>query len=369
MNLKIGYFARNLHNLRTGSGFTQQELGKLTGYSGKSISKWESSHVLPPANVLLKLAEVLQTDLNTMFSPTEEPEYFLGVDGGGTSTEFVLTDKDNTVIKQCTYGPTNIINLDREQVIKTITQGVAEACCGVPYSKISAFFGVAGAASGKAAMLMSIVNRFGFSKADCGTDAQNAISAGLKGNDGIIAILGTGSVVFSTNHGKLSRFGGYGHLLGDYGSGYEIGKTGIYAVLADTDGSGPETILTKMFEDNYNKTALDMLPDFYQKGKPYIASFAPIVFNAYDSGDRVAKKIITDNVSILSNQIKAAIRLFDKNVKIPVVLSGGLTAFDTVLIPLLNHQIKNPNAEIRVLDEHPVMGAVRLARLSEGESQ
>jgi len=368
MSLRIGYFAKNLRAARISAGLTQEGLAEKLCYSSKSISKWESGSVLPPTVIILELVDILKTDLNSMFSSFEEPIYYLGVDGGGTFTEFVLIDKENNILKQCNLGPCNVLNLNKEQIDKVLKDGVDEACADIPHSRISAFFGLAGAGSGKVAVLTEVLKKYGFANVACGTDAQNTVSVGLKGEDGIIAILGTGSAVFSSKNGELERIGGYGHLFSDYGSGYEIGRMAICAVLAQFDKSGPETLLTRLFEEkDNNKNIFSMLPRFYQNGKSYVASYAPLVFKAYEMGDEVAKSIISYNITMLSNQINTALKRFDDNAVIPLVLSGGITVREDIIVPMLKEKIVNKNIEILILREKPVMGAVRLARLLNGD--
>ena len=74
-------FAENLKRIRTGKGLTQGELGDAIGYSNKAVSKWESGGGIPGVEILLRLSRVLEVDLNTLIR-TEEPVYYLGIDGG-----------------------------------------------------------------------------------------------------------------------------------------------------------------------------------------------------------------------------------------------------------------------------------------------
>ncbi len=368
LSFKSRYFADNLRTLRTTANLTQQELGEQLNYSGKAVSKWESGDVIPPVEVIFKIADLFQTDLNSLFFSTESPAYFLGVDGGGTSTEFVLVDKDDAIIGQCTLGPCNILNMSDADINTILTDGISRTCSDIPLGQVSAFFGIAGAAGMNSGnKLASILNRFGFAQFSYGADAQNSISSGLYGRDGLITILGTGSVVFCSIGNEVIRYGGYGHLLGDYCSGYEISRCALSAVLAAADGSGPKTLLTELFEKKCNAPIFEMLPVFYQQSKSYIASFAPLVFEAYKKGDAVAKTIVVDNVAKLCTQITAALKNFDEQAVIPLVISGGLTFSSDILLPLIREHIARDTVVVELLADRPVMGAVRLAKLLGGE--
>lgn len=361
--------AKNLRFYRRSAGLTQQELGERIAYSGKAISKWEAGHVFPPTEALLRLSEVLQVDLDTLFAFKKAPSYFLGVDGGGTKTKFVLTDAKGKIIRQTLHGPCNVVNLTPDGITSVLTKGVAETCDGISLRQIYAHFGLAGGASVSPTLLPPILKRFGFAAISYGTDAANIISAGLRERDGIVAILGTGSVVFTSQSRNLTRFGGYGYLLGDNCSGYELGKSALHAVLAECDGSGPKTLLTTLFEQQTHRKIFDALPDFYQKDKHYIASFAVLLFEAVRKGDTVATEILQENVRKFAAHIQAAKGRFDAKSEIPLVLGGSLTKAADVLLPLLQKEAATENLQIEILNDEPVMGALRLARLLKEEQK
>ncbi len=367
MKEKMKNFADNLRFFRKAAGLTQQELGEQIAYSGKAISKWEAGHVFPPTEALLRLSDVLQIDLDTLFKHREMPTYFLGVDGGGTKTKFVLVDGNGAILRQSIQGPCNAVNMTREAISSVLGKGISETCEGIPLSQISAFFGIAGGASIQPELLKSIIKRFGFAAFDFGTDAANIISAGLKGRDGLVAIMGTGSVVFTAKDGQLGRFGGYGYLLGDDCSGYELGKALIHAVLAEADGSGPKTLLTQLFEQQNKRGAFAVLPEFYQKDKYHVAAYAVMLFEAVRAGDAVAIEILQRNASQFAAQLKAGRRTFEAEREIPLVLGGSLTKAEDVLLPILKKELADQKLQIEILKDEPVMGAVRLARLLKGE--
>src|SRR3990170_4420420 len=78
-------------------------------------------------------------------------------------------------------------------------------------------------------------------------DALVALEAGTPGQPGIVIISGTGSIAYGRNAaGEAARSGGWGHVLGDEGSGYWIGRAALRAVLRAADRRGPPTVLTRM---------------------------------------------------------------------------------------------------------------------------
>ncbi len=89
------------------------------------------------------------------------------------------------------------------------------------------------------------------------------------GGPGVAAIAGTGSNVFGVGgegaQTRAWRAGGWGHLLGDEGSGYWLGVQSIKAALRDREASGPPTALS------------DAVPAFF--GEPSIEAVAARVYS------------------------------------------------------------------------------------------
>ena len=100
-------FARQLRRFRREAGLTQRELGEILAYSPKAVSKWESGRALPPSHLMVALARALHTDLNSLFDCPEEPQFYLGIDGGGTKTDFALANGDGRLLRRLTKGPCN----------------------------------------------------------------------------------------------------------------------------------------------------------------------------------------------------------------------------------------------------------------------
>ena len=73
-------------------GLTQKQLAEKLGYTEKSISKWESGESVTPSVLLPKLSTLLRVSIDELLSDKAETANYLGVDGGGTKTEFLLCD-------------------------------------------------------------------------------------------------------------------------------------------------------------------------------------------------------------------------------------------------------------------------------------
>ena len=83
-------------------------------------------------------------------------------------------------------------------------------------------------------------------------DALVALEAGAPGAPGVVIISGTGSIAYGRNtRNEGARSGGWGHVLGDEGSGFWIGRAAIRAVLREADRRGPRTTLTPLLLQHF----------------------------------------------------------------------------------------------------------------------
>ncbi len=356
-------FARNLKLIRQSRKLSQVKLAEMLSYTGKAVSKWESGSALPPAEVLPRLAKVLNTDLNSLFDFREEPIYFLGVDGGGTKTKFMLTDNKGNVLKHLIKGPCNPTSVGIDTTVSVFTDGIKEICQDIPLGKVSVFIGSAGC--GIEANRQTVTERLkglNLSQLLVQGDGDNIISAGLKGQNGIVAIIGTGSIIYSVLDKKRYRIGGYGHFIGDTFSGTEIGRGALEAVLAELDKSGEHTSLTDIVTAKVGSDISKILTDMYVEGKTYMAQFAFSVFEEAANGDKVAMSIIERNVDALSSKLTAALKNFPETSKVPVILAGGITHFADRFVDRIKSKINDKRLKsIEILNCEPVIGAVLLA--------
>lgn len=298
-------------------------------------------------------------------------EYYLGIDGGGTKTEFALADRKGVCLKNIILGACNPNDVGMERTIDILRKGILDVCEGIPLEKISVFAGIAGGATGKNGQeIRGFLEGYSFGQVNNGSDALNAVSAFLRTEDGIAVIMGTGSIAFAQKKEQQIRVGGYGYLLGDVGSGYELGREGIFAALADEDGSGPPTLIRRLVLERCGGTTIwEKLSDFYAGGKREIAGYAPCVFAAYTMGDQAASGIIRRNLEGVAGMIEGCAKHLTHLDVIPVVLGGGITRQSELLLPILNDILKESKHtyDLRICTRNMVYGALLLAGMGKDD--
>jgi N-acetylglucosamine kinase-like BadF-type ATPase len=141
--------------------------------------------------------------------------------------------------------------------------------------------------------------------------------------DGVCLISGTGSYCCIREAGKpLQYIGSSGYLLDTTGSGYYLGQQALIASQRELDGRGEKTIITELIQQEVGENVLEHLPVIYAGGRPYIASFAQTVMNAYAQGDKVAKCIFEQGVNAYVESLETAYRILQHPFKIAT--GGGV---------------------------------------------
>lgn len=297
--------------------------------------------------------------------------YVIGIDGGGTKTQVVLADLNGNVLLNTMYGSTNPNAITKQELDDTFREIFQEMEETVPRSlnKVSSIFtGASGAGSKASASLLSeIIAPFFYedTKIKVVPDSINALYSGTFGKPGIVQISGTGSITYGINERQeQGRVGGWGYLLGDEGSGYDVGKKGIQAVLQFFDGCGPDTLLSNMLFDLYKiNSGRELIDKIYYSDNPRleISRISKLVFQAFEKNDAVAIAILRKVADEIAQSIMTLDqKLFKEEGKVTVTLCGGLFSNTTILPVLLQDVLINyPKRMSLVTPEFPpVVGSV-----------
>lgn len=355
-------FSKNLKNLRKTFHISQKQLADDLGYSEKTISKWEAAAGLPNIATAYEIAKIFRVSIDDLFNH-EHQICFLGIDGGGTKTELVLTDSNQKVIRTLLVEGCNPMDIGIEETKRILREAIWKVCEDIPYASISMFAGIAGGTTGN---MKSELNRFfkdfKFYSYANDSDNLNIISAGLEKKDGIILILGTGVCAYTQVKGEHIRTAGWGYLIDNGGSAYNIGRDGLNAYYCEKDKTGSKTLLTDIIESSYEGDENLLIQEIYDGKKKVVASFAPAVYQAADKGDVIAQDIIKRNMAAAAAIVETAGKPLQDAEKIPVVIAGGLSK-EPRTKQCLTEMLKQPEKyEIEVLDKRPVWGAVMLAQ-------
>src|SRR5271165_2991065 len=176
--------------------------------------------------------------------------YYLGIDGGGTKTRCVLAN-ETTILATAVSGGSNVVRLGEAYARESLHAAIRQACTVArisPNQIQRVCIGAAGAARPEIAnnlrALLAELNPD--LNIEVVGDAAIALEAAFGSGPGVIAIAGTGSIVYGRDAaGQIARAGGWGFAISDEGSGHWIGLRAISLILSARD-QGLETALTDM---------------------------------------------------------------------------------------------------------------------------
>ena len=322
-----------LKTYRKRRGFTQHDIAERLFVTEQVVSKWETGRCYPDVQKLCALATSLGVSVDALLESTDdatEGRLFIGIDGGATKTDFCLCNERGEVLMQQRLGGTspNIYGLDATlSVLKT---GI-DLLMALAVKVEGLFAGISGCGLDKnrKAVFSRLSKLYPDMKIEIAGDIINTVYSTPYSDNCIATIVGTGSVIYVKEGEGLRRIGGWGYLYDRNYNGYYLGSEVVRAVLAEEDGIGEATVLSPMLEELLGGKATDNIDTLFSKTKDEISSFAPLLFYAYDKGDLVAKRIVSDAAALFSDMLKRALEASSSRT---VIVSGGLTARKDILL-------------------------------------
>jgi len=301
--------------------------------------------------------------------------YYLGIDGGGTTTRCVLAD-ETTVLARAMAGGSNIVRLGQMQAREALHTAIHQVCA---IAKISPnhigtiCIGAAGAARPEiAAKIRGILAELipGISPTNIEVIGDNlvALEAAFGTGPGVIAIAGTGSIVYGRDAaGHTARAGGWGFAVSDEGSGHWIGRRAISAILSARD-QDLETALTAMLLQAWKLRTIDeLVQQANSTPPPDFPCLCPIVLRAADGGDALARDLLADAGAKLAGLAAIVIRRLTPHAAVdalPVAMTGSVFRQSSVVRQVFYNTLQTDFPGIEVLQDmaDPVQGALARAR-------
>jgi len=249
--------------------------------------------------------------------------YFLGVDGGRSSTKALLGDASGRVIGRGVAGGCQ----RRDSLVRSVKAACRAA--GLDWDVVrfeAACLGFSGGATRQRAHVERVVRAERLSVID---DAEIALEGATGGEPGIVTIAGTGSISLGRNGaGKRARAGGWGYLFGDEGSALDIVRQAVRAAVQFEEGWGqPTQLREELIGAIGTRSANEVLHRFYAPGdvRRRIARHGPLVDRVAAKGDAIARGILQNAAQQLAT-ITGAVRqqLFSGASEVVVAPVGGV---------------------------------------------
>lgn len=297
-------------------------------------------------------------------------DLLLAVDGGQTSTTALLSRADGILLGAGEGGPANHIDEPGglERMRRALASSVlgAFAAAGLPVGTVaSACFGMTGGTSVVPGIVAGIVP---CTRLRVAHDTVTALAGAGRGEPGVIVIAGSGCAAYGrTADGREAWSSGWGYIMGDEGSAYDIGIQALRAVGRASDGRGPATGLLQAIPAHFNLPDLRAFHAALYSGRlprPEIAGIARLVGDAAVAGDLVAAEILAAAGRDLGQAAVAVLQALSLlEVGASVYTAGGVFNAGAFVVEPFTARVQQRSPRSRVLPPafNQVIGALILA--------
>ncbi len=293
-------------------------------------------------------------------------EHYMSVDGGGTKIIALLYNDNLKLLGKGSGGGVNPRFEKRENIENNIEMCIRDCFNGLKAVYINRLYvsmvGSADALRRKLSAYAKVQEVIALN------EGEISLPGAIQSRKGVIALSGTGSVVFALDGDACDCSGGWGSLIGDEGSGFYIGRKGIAAVVKEYEGCGPETLITKLIYDKYKVRFLrEIIPIVYNSASPQatIASICPLVTKAAASGDNIAINIMNDAGIQMGMQVEALVKKNEAIKENGVTIAGGAWKGSRLMFESFCGYLTSeiPDIKIKMPLFEPVVGGVVIERL------
>jgi N-acetylglucosamine kinase-like BadF-type ATPase len=310
-----------------------------------------------------------------------EARIFLGVDGGGTKTEFLCIDGAGTVLARQVEGTTYHLQVGLDGVVRALAAGIEGICAkvGIQPSELAyTFFGLP--AFGEDSVIDPKLEQhckriLGHERFRCGNDMICGWAGSLACSDGINIVAGTGSIGYGERRGKAARVGGWGEVFSDEGSAFWIAIQGLNAFTRMSDGRLPKGPLHEGLRRHLNLGAdIDLCAAIMGDeglARDEIAGLARIVAEAVAAGDEAAMRIhdkAADELATMAQALRTELG-FTPEETVSLSWSGGVLSNDASVRSRLEQRLTDKGGYHIVEPRHsPAYGAALYAAHQVGEA-
>jgi N-acetylglucosamine kinase-like BadF-type ATPase len=292
----------------------------------------------------------------------------VGLVGGGTTTECSVIDSSGAAIAGARRGPSNPNFVPLAEARANVTAALEAALHGIDRCRAAAlalFEPVApDGLDATVDVLAPLLNRT--TTIPRYTEHEAALAAcGIFETEGIAVVAGTGSSAAAMRDGKRSVAGGWGALLGDEGSAYDIAMWAIRAAIRSSDGTGPGiSLLERRVTAHFGVATLtELVPLFYSNGvtRVEIADLCRVIAPDAAAEPAIAARFASAGDDLAALAVAAGRDVFDRNDTPAVAMSGGVWAAGDVIEGPFATAVRRayPNARLARERSRPAVGLAR----------
>ena len=297
-------------------------------------------------------------------------DYIVGVDGGASKTVALIATEDGKIVGRGRSGSSNYHNVGSTSAGEAIRAAVHQALSKAHLTwkelavAVVALAGIDSSRDVKEARRFVRLANISM-QSFVAHDSVSALYAATRGGPGIIVNSGTGSFAAGINkHGQYARAGGWGYIIGDEGSAFDIGRMALAASFRMLDGRVKPTALRNALRKYFHVNTLeDAMFIVYRSKIDDVARLSPIVSRLAPSDETCRRVLEAAGFELAGLACAVARRLKMMQDTFPVLATGGGFKSGPYLVRPFSKTIHTecPRARISILRTEPVRGALMLA--------
>jgi N-acetylglucosamine kinase-like BadF-type ATPase len=262
-------------------------------------------------------------------------EYIIGVDGGGTKTDYLLLTDKGEWVDSCHAGSRNHEVLSEgftelEKLIQTDLDYLLDRNAVDKTQVAAAAFGMAGIDTpSQLARINAILSRTSIKKFAVANDSILGIKAGCPSGVGICSINGTGTVASGINEdGEILQVGGIGFATGDHAGGFILASLVVRAVYDYFFRCGRKTALSgrimSLFGIRDPSELMNVISERFYASRDFDKEIVMLLFDEANAGDETAVGIVTEAADQLARSVSGCmLGLHFKDIP-EIILAGSI---------------------------------------------
>ncbi len=287
----------------------------------------------------------------------ESSRTILGIEGGGTKTDWVLLDESGRVLQEGQLPATNLVVTTDEQLAHIFSQLPRDV------TDVGAFIAACLVERDRTRLLRIATAAWPAARIRVGSDRDSGFAASLGTRDGILVISGTGAVAHGRRDGREAKAGGWGHILGDRGGGYDLARHALRKVMLHFDLARTVTPLGASVLAALSLNDLPQMVDWiYDADKMDVARLAPVVIRAAKEGDSEMRMLVSNrarDLALFTHSVARQLELSEPEVR----LVGGLLTHEPFYAECYREHLAQllPHAHVELCTRSGALGAAALA--------
>ena len=303
---------------------------------------------------------------------------FLGIDGGGTKTAFVLIDGAGQLLARHESTTSYYLEIGFDALRALLHDGVQATLrqAGAKASDVTFTFAGLPAHGEDSTKVASFDALFAglLPRHRIGNDMVCSWAGSLAGADGISLVAGTGSIAYGEWLGRGARCGGWGEVFGDEGSAHWLAREALALFSRMADGRAEPGPLLDLVREHFALAHdLDLCARINDgAARSELAQLARLVTSAANDGDAQARRLLAragEELAALAAGVARNLGLADIQA-VPVSYSGGVFAAGPLVLDPLRDELARrlPGAVLTTPRFGPELGAALYAARLAGQT-